>query len=180
MNTGIANYNALQVQANRRFTHGLQFGVAYTLSQLAGLHLGDRDRHGARAAADLQRRPRLDLRPVVVRSDPRGGHQLHLGPAEGQLAVEQRRDARGARQLAAVGHHGVRQRHAVRRHARAAGFGHRPDRRRRRHARRRHGRSGAVARRALVHAVVRHAASSRGRRAATSATATRTSSGCPA
>jgi len=32
-NSGIANYNALQVQANRRFTHGLQFGVAYTLSR---------------------------------------------------------------------------------------------------------------------------------------------------
>jgi Carboxypeptidase regulatory-like domain len=32
-NTGIANYNALQVQANRRFTHGLQFGIAYTLSR---------------------------------------------------------------------------------------------------------------------------------------------------
>ncbi|HYT67040.1 MAG TPA: carboxypeptidase-like regulatory domain-containing protein [Vicinamibacterales bacterium] len=32
-NTGIADYNALQLQANRRFTHGVQFGVAYTLSR---------------------------------------------------------------------------------------------------------------------------------------------------
>jgi hypothetical protein len=32
-NNGIADYNALQVQANRRFTRGLQFGVAYTLSR---------------------------------------------------------------------------------------------------------------------------------------------------
>ena len=33
LNNGIANYNALQVQANRRFSHGLQFGVAYTFSR---------------------------------------------------------------------------------------------------------------------------------------------------
>jgi hypothetical protein len=33
LNTGVADYNALQVQANRRFTHGMQFGVAYTLSR---------------------------------------------------------------------------------------------------------------------------------------------------
>jgi hypothetical protein len=32
-NTGISNYDALQVAANRRFTRGLQFGVAYTLSR---------------------------------------------------------------------------------------------------------------------------------------------------
>jgi hypothetical protein len=32
-NNGIADYNALQVQVNRRFTRGLQFGVAYTLSR---------------------------------------------------------------------------------------------------------------------------------------------------
>ena len=32
-NSGIADYNALQVQANRRFTRGMQFGVAYTLSR---------------------------------------------------------------------------------------------------------------------------------------------------
>jgi hypothetical protein len=32
-NVGTSNYNALQVQVNRRFTHGLQFAVAYTLSR---------------------------------------------------------------------------------------------------------------------------------------------------
>jgi Carboxypeptidase regulatory-like domain len=32
-NNGIADYNALQVQVNRRFTHGVQFGAAYTLSK---------------------------------------------------------------------------------------------------------------------------------------------------
>lgn len=32
-NTGKADYNALQLQANRRFSKGLQFGVAYTLSR---------------------------------------------------------------------------------------------------------------------------------------------------
>jgi len=32
-NAGTADYNALQVQANRRFAKGLQFGVAYTLSR---------------------------------------------------------------------------------------------------------------------------------------------------
>ena len=32
-NSGKADYNALQVQANRRFTKGLQFGLAYTLSR---------------------------------------------------------------------------------------------------------------------------------------------------
>jgi hypothetical protein len=32
-NSGRSDYNALQVQANRRFVGGLQFGVAYTLSR---------------------------------------------------------------------------------------------------------------------------------------------------
>ena len=32
-NSGRADYNALQLQANRRFAGGLQFGVAYTLSR---------------------------------------------------------------------------------------------------------------------------------------------------
>jgi hypothetical protein len=32
-NSGKSDYQALQVQANRRFTQGLQFGVAYTLSR---------------------------------------------------------------------------------------------------------------------------------------------------
>jgi hypothetical protein len=32
-NSGISNYDALQVQANRRFSRGLQFGVAYTFSR---------------------------------------------------------------------------------------------------------------------------------------------------
>ena len=32
-NSGTSDYNALQVQANRRFSHGLQFGVAYTFSR---------------------------------------------------------------------------------------------------------------------------------------------------
>jgi hypothetical protein len=32
-NSGIANYDALQAQVNRRFTHGLQFGVSYTWSR---------------------------------------------------------------------------------------------------------------------------------------------------
>jgi hypothetical protein len=32
-NSGRTDYNALQVQANRRFANGLQFGVAYTLSR---------------------------------------------------------------------------------------------------------------------------------------------------
>jgi hypothetical protein len=32
-NSGKTDYNALQIQANRRFARGLQFGVAYTLSR---------------------------------------------------------------------------------------------------------------------------------------------------
>jgi Carboxypeptidase regulatory-like domain len=32
-NSGISRYDALQIQANRRFMRGLQFGVAYTFSQ---------------------------------------------------------------------------------------------------------------------------------------------------
>ena len=32
-NNGISAYNALQLTVNRRFTHGLQFGLAYTLSR---------------------------------------------------------------------------------------------------------------------------------------------------
>ena len=40
---GNSNYNSLQVSMNRRFTHGLQFGVAYTFSRLLGFASGDGD-----------------------------------------------------------------------------------------------------------------------------------------
>jgi len=40
-NWGTSNYNALQVQANRRYIHGVQFGVAYTWSKSMGI--GDDD-----------------------------------------------------------------------------------------------------------------------------------------
>jgi hypothetical protein len=42
-NAGLSNYNALQVAANRRFTRGLQFGVAYTWSKTMDFADGDRD-----------------------------------------------------------------------------------------------------------------------------------------
>lgn len=42
-NAGLSNYNALQVAANRRFTRGLQFGVAYTWSKTMNYADGDRD-----------------------------------------------------------------------------------------------------------------------------------------
>jgi hypothetical protein len=42
-NAGLSNYNALQVAANRRFTRGLQFGVAYTWSKAMDYSDGDRD-----------------------------------------------------------------------------------------------------------------------------------------
>src|SRR5262245_28381341 len=42
-NAGLANYNALQVAVNRRFTRGLQFGVAYTYSKAMDYADGDRD-----------------------------------------------------------------------------------------------------------------------------------------
>jgi hypothetical protein len=42
-NAGTSNYNALQVAANRRFTRGLQFGVAYTWSKTMDYADGDRD-----------------------------------------------------------------------------------------------------------------------------------------
>jgi len=42
-NVGIANYNALQASVNRRFTRGLQFGVAYTWSKAMSEVDGDRD-----------------------------------------------------------------------------------------------------------------------------------------
>ena len=96
-NNGIADYNALQVQANRRFTHGLQFGVAYTLSRSRDYTSATETGTDAGPAADLRRRPRLDLRPFVVRPDARRGHQLHLGSAEGEHAVERRDCARRAR-----------------------------------------------------------------------------------
>jgi hypothetical protein len=41
--TGNSNYNALQVSANRRFTRGLQFGLAYTFSRALGVASGDGD-----------------------------------------------------------------------------------------------------------------------------------------
>lgn len=40
---GLSNYNALQVAVNRRFTRGLQFGVAYTFSKTMDYTDGDRD-----------------------------------------------------------------------------------------------------------------------------------------
>ena len=39
--TGTSNYNALQVSANRRFTRGLQFGLAYTFSKTLGTASAD-------------------------------------------------------------------------------------------------------------------------------------------
>jgi carboxypeptidase family protein/TonB-dependent receptor-like protein len=42
-NAGLSNYNALQVAVNRRFTRGLQFGVAYTYSKAMDYTDGDRD-----------------------------------------------------------------------------------------------------------------------------------------
>ena len=41
-NTGYADYDALQVTANRRFERGLQYGVAYTLSRARNLTDADR------------------------------------------------------------------------------------------------------------------------------------------
>ncbi len=40
-NSGYGNYNALQVQANRRFASSVQFGVAYTYSKAMDLTSGD-------------------------------------------------------------------------------------------------------------------------------------------
>jgi hypothetical protein len=42
-NAGTSNYNALQVAVNRRFTRGVQFGVAYTWSKAMDYADGDRD-----------------------------------------------------------------------------------------------------------------------------------------
>src|SRR5262249_38215233 len=42
-NAGYSNYNALQVAVNRRFTRGLQFGLAYTYSKTMDLVDNDRD-----------------------------------------------------------------------------------------------------------------------------------------
>ncbi len=46
-NVGIANYNSMQVSANRRFTRGLQFGLAYTWSK--AMSETDDDRGGTPA-----------------------------------------------------------------------------------------------------------------------------------
>ena len=43
-NAGLSNYNSLQVAVNRRFTRGLQFGLAYTYSKT--MDYGDDDRTG--------------------------------------------------------------------------------------------------------------------------------------
>ena len=40
---GLSNYNALQVAANRRFTRGVQFGIAYTWSKTMDYADNDRD-----------------------------------------------------------------------------------------------------------------------------------------
>ena len=42
-NSGWSNYNSLQVSLNKRFSSGLQYGVAYTWSKAMGLGGGDRD-----------------------------------------------------------------------------------------------------------------------------------------
>ena len=42
-NSGSGNYNSLQVAINRRFTRGLQFGVAYTFSKSLGVASADGD-----------------------------------------------------------------------------------------------------------------------------------------
>jgi hypothetical protein len=51
-NAGLSNYNALQVAANRRFTRGLQFGVAYTWSK--AMDYADNDRDGVAAYRPLR------------------------------------------------------------------------------------------------------------------------------
>jgi hypothetical protein len=40
---GTSSYNSLQISANRRLSHGLQFGAAYTFSKALGIGAGDFD-----------------------------------------------------------------------------------------------------------------------------------------
>ena len=83
-NFGIANYDALQMQVTRRFSGGFQFGFSYTLSQAKDY-----------ASADTTELPtlsglrRVELRTGDVRSDARRGHQLHVGSAGREQAVEE-------------------------------------------------------------------------------------------
>ena len=80
---------------------------------LERFHLEQRDRHWREHAdRDLPESRHLELRPVIVRSDPRRRHQLHVGPAEGERALEQRARTRSARQLADLRDLDLRQRHA--------------------------------------------------------------------
>ena len=47
-NSGTADYHALQVQVNRRYIHGVQFGAAYTLQRARGHR-----RRGSRQPVDF-------------------------------------------------------------------------------------------------------------------------------
>ncbi len=74
-NAGISNYNALQMSANRRFTRGLQFGVAYTWSKTMNYADGDRD-----GLASIRPHRILELwQGARFRSNARDGDQLHVG-----------------------------------------------------------------------------------------------------
>ena len=70
----ILNYNALQVSVNRRLDHGLQMGLAYTLSKAEG-HPGLGLPH--RGAVRQAGHPRSLLRPAVGVADP--GSPPHPG-----------------------------------------------------------------------------------------------------
>ena len=95
-----AHYNSLQVQLNRRYIHGLQFAVAYTLAQ--------DDQPGPNRI----RQPTFRTGPVMrgtcrrrIDAAPQPRRELHLGRAERQQAVGQLAHARRARRLAALRRH---------------------------------------------------------------------------
>ena len=58
LNDGVSDYNALQIQANRRFTHGLQFGVAYTYSKSKDYTSGNETGTGANMRIPTYQDPR--------------------------------------------------------------------------------------------------------------------------
>ena len=73
-NFGTSNYHALQLQVNRRYIRGVQFGAPTRAAARCGI--GDEDPARVSLARPMRR---MELRDRAVQPGSQPGHQLHVG-----------------------------------------------------------------------------------------------------
>ncbi len=80
LSEGVSSYNALQVDVNHRFAHGLQFRGVYTFAKALddGDSMNTSIATNAPAFVENPLDPHAGLRPRFVRHTRFGGHQRHL------------------------------------------------------------------------------------------------------